>query len=131
MTRKTVSDSPVGWVAGPSRHDPSQGTRCFHRLRGARPASGRNALWLRCCYHACMNVAITVRNVPGPVRDELAARAARSGRSLQEYLLAELGAMAERAPVADVIERARSRVDSAGTDVSVIDILAARDADRP
>ncbi|MGI8968405.1 MAG: FitA-like ribbon-helix-helix domain-containing protein [Chloroflexota bacterium] len=29
-----------------------------------------------------MSVAITVRNVPEPVRDELAARAARSGRTL-------------------------------------------------
>jgi antitoxin FitA len=77
-----------------------------------------------------MPVAITVRNVPEPVRDELAARAARSGRSLQEYLLAELGAMAQRAPVAEVIARARSRVASAGTDVSIIDILTARDADR-
>jgi antitoxin FitA len=33
-----------------------------------------------------MPVAITIRNVPEEVRDELAARAARSGRSLQEYL---------------------------------------------
>ncbi|WP_396654373.1 FitA-like ribbon-helix-helix domain-containing protein, partial [Microbacterium sp.] len=35
-----------------------------------------------------MSVAITVRNVPDDVRDELASRAARSGRSLQEYLSA-------------------------------------------
>ena len=77
-----------------------------------------------------MPVAITVRNVPEPVRDELAARAARSGRSLQEYLLAELGTMAQRPPVADVIARARSRVESVGTDVSISDILSARDEDR-
>jgi plasmid stability protein len=31
-------------------------------------------------------VAITIRDIPDDVRDELAARAARSGKSLQEYL---------------------------------------------
>ena len=31
--------------------------------------------------------AITIRNVPEHVRDQLAARAARRGMSLQEYLL--------------------------------------------
>ena len=77
-----------------------------------------------------MPVAITVRNVPEPVRDELAARAARSGRSLQEYLLAELGAMAQRPPIADVIARARARVASVGADISIEDMLSARDADR-
>lgn len=77
-----------------------------------------------------MPVAITVRNVPEPVRDELAARAARSGRSLQEYLLAELAVMAQRPPIADVIARARARVASVGADVSIGDILTARDADR-
>jgi len=35
-------------------------------------------------------VALTIRNVPDEVRDELAARAARSGRSLQGYLAAAL-----------------------------------------
>ena len=35
-------------------------------------------------------VAITIRDVPDEVRDELAARAARSGQSLQEYLRAVL-----------------------------------------
>lgn len=36
-----------------------------------------------------MPVNITIRNVPDGVRDELAARAARSGRSLHEFLSAE------------------------------------------
>ncbi len=38
--------------------------------------------------------------------------------------------MAQQPPAADVIARARSRVAGAGTDVSVADILTARDADR-
>ena len=83
-----------------------------------------------CCYYAGMSVAITIRNVPQPVRDELAARAASTGRSLQEYLLAQLGVMAAHPPAEQVIERARSRVEAAGSRVTVDEILNARDADR-
>lgn len=54
-------------------------------------------------------VALTVRNVPDKVRDELAARAARSGRSLQEYLAAALADLASRPSVVDVLTRARQR----------------------
>jgi antitoxin FitA len=77
-----------------------------------------------------MSVAITVRDVPGPVRDELAARAARAGQSLQEYVRAMLVDAASRPPVADVIARARARVDATGVEVDAESILAARDADR-
>jgi plasmid stability protein len=77
-----------------------------------------------------MAVAITVRNVPEEVRDELASRAARSGRSLQEYLLSQLVDLASRPTVDEVIARARARVKATGSRVSVEDILAARDADR-
>lgn len=77
-----------------------------------------------------MGVAITVRDVPGPVRDELAARAARAGKSLQEYVRAMLVDAASRPPVADVIARARARVDATGAQVDAESILAARDADR-
>ena len=75
-------------------------------------------------------VAITVRDVPDEVRDELAARAARAGKSLQEYLRGMLVDAASRPPVADVIARARARVDSTGAQVDLESILAARDADR-
>jgi len=77
-----------------------------------------------------MSVAITVRDVPDKVRDELAARAARSGRSLQEYLRGMLVDAAARPPVEDVIARARTRVDATGVRVDAASILAARDADR-
>jgi plasmid stability protein len=77
-----------------------------------------------------MAVAITIRDVPDRVRDELAARAARSGRSLQEYLRAMLVDEAARPPVADVIARARARVAATGVRVDAESILAARDADR-
>lgn len=77
-----------------------------------------------------MPVAITIRNVPEDVRDILAARAARQGRSLQEFLLGELRDAAAKPTVDEVITRARARLVEAPTGVTVDDILAARDADR-
>jgi antitoxin FitA len=77
-----------------------------------------------------MPVAITVREVPDEVRDELAARAARAGKSLQEYLRGLLIATAARPSVDDVIARARARVAATGARLDAESILAARDAER-
>lgn len=77
-----------------------------------------------------MSVAVTVRGVPDDVRDELAARAARAGQSLQEYLRAMLIDTATRPSAADVIARARSRVEITGSQLDRDAILQARDADR-
>lgn len=77
-----------------------------------------------------MPVAITIRNVPDEVRDELAARAARSGRSLQEYLAAELAELAARPDVTAAIQGARARVRASGRVLSADDIVADRDAER-
>jgi len=77
-----------------------------------------------------MSVSITVRDVPDEVRNELAARAARAGKSLQEYLRGMLVDSVERPPVEDVIARARARVAATGVRVQAESILAARDADR-
>jgi plasmid stability protein len=75
-------------------------------------------------------VAITIRDVPDEARDELAARASRSGKSLQEYLRGLLIAAAARPTVEDVIARARHRVAATGSRLDAAAILAARDADR-
>ncbi len=77
-----------------------------------------------------MPVALTIRNVPEHVRDELAARAARSGRSLQEYLALQLAELAARPAVDDVLARARARVRAAGRELDVESVLADRDAER-
>jgi len=74
--------------------------------------------------------AITVRNVPDEVRNELAARAARSGRSLQEYLLHQLIEMASQPSLDEVITRARARLAATRTQLDPAEIVAARDADR-
>jgi antitoxin FitA len=77
-----------------------------------------------------MSVAITVRNVPDQVRDELAARAARSGRSLQEYLAAHLAELAARPDLAGAVAGARARVRSAGRRLDPEEVVADRGADR-
>ncbi len=58
-------------------------------------------------YPDAMPVSITIRNVPDEVRDELAARAARSGRSLQEFLSAEFVCIASTPSAAEAAARAR------------------------
>jgi antitoxin FitA len=68
-----------------------------------------------------------VRLGPAPVAG---ARAARAGKSLQEYLRGMLIDSTARPPVADVIARARARVDATGSRADSESILAARDADR-
>ena len=87
-------------------------------------------LRLRCSYSAGMPVAITIRNVPDQVRDELAARAARSGRSLQEYLAAQLAEMAARPDVSDALAASRARARASARLLDPEEIIADRDADR-
>ena len=75
-------------------------------------------------------VAVTVRDVPDDVRDELASRAARAGKSLQEYLRGVLVAAAEKPSLDDVLARARARVTATGVLVDAAATLTAKDADR-
>ena len=77
-----------------------------------------------------MATSITIRNVPDEARDELAARAARSGRSLQEYLRAELIGLAEKPDVGLLLERVAARKKATGSRLESENILAHRDADR-
>lgn len=75
-------------------------------------------------------VAITVRDVPDEVRDELAGRAARAGQSLQEYLRGLLMATATKPTIDEVLIRARTRVAATGLRLDAAHILAAKDIDR-
>ncbi len=69
--------------------------------------------------------AITVRNVPENVHDELVARAARKGKSLQEYLLAELERVVAVPDPDDWWDRVRSRAEASPSQVTADDILGA------
>lgn len=75
-------------------------------------------------------LTITIRNVPEEVRNVLAARAARSGRSLQEYMLREITELASRPTLEDIIDGARTDARRAGTRLDVWTVLADVDADR-
>jgi len=77
-----------------------------------------------------MSVQITIRDVPERVRDELAARAASQGRSMQEFLRAELERIASRPSVKTWVEQVRRRKRATQTRLAADQILARRDADR-
>ena len=77
-----------------------------------------------------MAIQITIRDVSEKVRDELAARAALQGKSMQEYLRAELERLASRPSVDAWLEQVRKRKRASQTRVSAARILKERDADR-
>ncbi|HXS20258.1 MAG TPA: hypothetical protein VN735_03460 [Steroidobacteraceae bacterium] len=77
-----------------------------------------------------MSVQITIRDVPERVRDELAARAASQGRSMQEFLRGELERIASRPSVKSWMEQVRRRKRATQTRLAADQILACRDADR-
>jgi len=78
-----------------------------------------------------MPTSITIRNVPDETRDELAARAALTGRSLQEYLRLQLIELAEKPDAEAWVARVRQHKAMFGESLSTEEILAYRDADRP
>jgi plasmid stability protein len=77
-----------------------------------------------------MSVSVTIRDVPDETRDVLAARAARAGQSLQEYLRAQLTALAGRPTPDELWDRVAARVSATGTRLSADSVLEARDSDR-
>lgn len=77
-----------------------------------------------------MATSVTIRNVPDSVRDELAARAAKSGRSMQEHLRAELIRLASSPSVEDVLDRVRARKEQTGSQFPAAQILDERDTGR-
>jgi len=72
-----------------------------------------------------MPVSITIRDVPNEIRDELAARAARAGQSLQEYLSLTLREIAEKPDIrAALVEiRARARTFPPVTSADILDAV--------
>lgn len=77
-----------------------------------------------------MAIQITIRDVPEKVRDELASRAALQGKSMQEYLRAELERIASRPSVDTWLEQVRKRKRAANSRISASQIVQHRDADR-
>ena len=77
-----------------------------------------------------MPKSITIRDVPDATSEELAARAALTGRSLQEYLRSLLVDFADRPDAEAWVAKVRARKDATGSAISVEQVLAHRDADR-
>lgn len=88
------------------------------------------AISMHCMQYEGMTVQITVRNIPDEVRDELAARAARQGKSMQEYLRGELRRIAARPSLDEISERIRQRKSRMDRRLDPEDVMAARDEDR-
>ena len=74
--------------------------------------------------------AITIRDVPDEAADALAARAAASGRSLQEYLRSRLIDLATKPDAESWVANVQAMKDTYGINVPIDVILAARDEDR-
>jgi antitoxin FitA len=77
-----------------------------------------------------MSKSVTIRDIPNETRDELAARAALTGRSLQEYLRLQLIELARRPDPDALIARIRERKASTGSMLTKERILEHRDAGR-
>ena len=77
-----------------------------------------------------MAVQITIRGVPEEVRDELAARAALKGQSMQEYLRTELQRLASKPSVEQWVDRVEERKAAYGTRLTAAEIIQARDQGR-
>ena len=77
-----------------------------------------------------MSIQITIRDVPEKVRDELASRAASQGKSMQEFLRAELERLAARPAVDAWLEQVRRRKRATRTQLSAKQILDLRETER-
>lgn len=71
-----------------------------------------------------------MRDVPEQTRDELASRAALTGRSLQEYLRAKLVELAGQPDAEVLIARVRARKAASTSVLPAERILGYRDEDR-
>ncbi|MEP2372306.1 MAG: hypothetical protein ABJ314_22350 [Ilumatobacter sp.] len=68
--------------------------------------------------------------MPDETRNELAARAARSGRSLQEYLRQTLIDLAAKPDMNEMLDQLRARKETTRSRLSSEQILAFRDDGR-
>jgi hypothetical protein len=83
-----------------------------------------------CLHDESMGIQISIRDVPERVRDELAARAALQGKSMQEFLRAELERLVALPSIDAWLQQVRMRKRASQTRVSSKQILGNRNADR-
>jgi antitoxin FitA len=66
-------------------------------------------MWIACAHASHMSKMVQIRNVPDTLHRRLKARAADSGRTLSDYLLAELERLAARPTREEMLARLHSR----------------------
>ena len=93
-------------------------------------SSGMLAFYMHCLHVTSMGVQITIRDVPKTVRDELAARAAQEGKSMQEYLRQAMETLASKPSPEQWVAAVRERKSLSDTKVSAKDITQLREQDR-
>ena len=81
-------------------------------------------------HYAAMAIQLTIRNVSKRVRDELASRAALQGKSMQEFLRAELERLAARPSIESWLEQVRRRKRASQSQIASETIIELRDSDR-
>ncbi len=77
-----------------------------------------------------MPISITIRDVPDETKEELAARAAATGRSLQEFLRGQLIRLASQPDAEALMRRVAERIRDTGTRLPSRTILELREKDR-
>jgi plasmid stability protein len=128
---------PCSRSAGINVHAMLETVNTMDRNMQHRKCQGPRALLINtlarcphCWHHERMAIQINIRNVPERVRDELAARAALQGKSMQEFLRAELERLAARPSMDAWLQRVRDRKRATQTRISPKQILENRNADR-
>ncbi|HWX31899.1 MAG TPA: hypothetical protein VNZ53_31255 [Steroidobacteraceae bacterium] len=96
----------------------------------AESIGGTLARCPRCWHYESMAIQINIRDVPERVRDELASRAALQGKSMQEFLRAELERLTARPSIDAWLQQVRKRKRAIQTRITAKQILENRNADR-
>ena len=77
-----------------------------------------------------MSKMIQIRNVPDAIHRTLKTRAAATGMSLSDYLLREIGSVAERPTIDEVLARIRRRGSTGVRQSSASAVRAERESRR-
>ena len=73
---------------------------------------------------------IQIRNIPEPVYDEIRRRARVRNQSIQQFMLAEIHRLVQRADKEELIQRIERFKARAGIELDVEQMLADLEADR-
>ncbi len=80
-------------------------------------------------YYECMPT-IQIRNIPEPVYEEIRRRARARHQSIQQFMLAEVHRLVDRADKEELVQRIKQFKASHGIEVDVDAMLAGIQSDR-